>query len=330
MMSYLKTLPKRWLILTAIVIILLVSGLLDLSKNETSPHSNSGGIKVFTPDWGIGATLVAMGHPPIAIGSKQNYKVRVHTPKLPDSVADIGLKYGPNLELLAELKPELIMYTPFYKEQRHYYDPTIPIEEINYSSEANQVPQWSTYANSARKIGVTLNEQARTEKYIENSQQRITNAGQKIHHHIGNKKFLVIELLDARETRIITINHPISLALQMMNLDMLSPKNNNSRQNITISTDELHKIFKQSANACLVIIEPTPIITKYEIANSPIWQRSPFLKPDACVYHIDPVWTDGGIEVMVTFANNLEKAVLDQDNSDSEYVSLKQLAGSQR
>jgi iron complex transport system substrate-binding protein len=67
--------------------------------------------RIATVDWTIAETLLALGSPRWRWGMWP-YRAWVGEPQLPAGVIDIGLRAQPNRELLAELKPDLILISP--------------------------------------------------------------------------------------------------------------------------------------------------------------------------------------------------------------------------
>lgn len=316
---------KRLILAVVVVTIAAVSLYLHLINSKSKNKVGSDELRVFTPDWGVGATLVEIGNPPIAIGDKRIYPVWVNTPKLPDSVLDIGIRGQPNTELLAQLQPDLIFNTFFYNHNAMFYDPQVPVYDVDFGFKDNDmtsIPKWSRFSEPTLQIGEQLNKKAQAAEYIAEGKLRILQAGETVNKHIGkDKKIFAMGFWDARQLNVATINSPVSLALQMMGYEMLT-LGEGSQWGVT--NVPMHTLYELPDDVCLIINEPIPQTMKYEIAHSPIWQRSPFFKPDACIYKIDPVWTNGGIEVLVSFAENLEKAVTTQNKNEFSYEFVAQ------
>src|SRR5271155_2310939 len=60
--------------------------------------------------------MFALGHKPIAIVDAVSWNKFVVEPPLPPGIADLGLSTEINFELLASLKPDLILTSPFVQE----------------------------------------------------------------------------------------------------------------------------------------------------------------------------------------------------------------------
>jgi len=64
-------------------------------------------------DWALAETLLALGIPPIGVVAANDWSRFVVEPALPTQTADLGLQQEVNFELLAELRPDLILLSPF-------------------------------------------------------------------------------------------------------------------------------------------------------------------------------------------------------------------------
>lgn len=88
----------------------------NITKNQT--------VKVITPDWVVASTLTAMGYPPLATGDTKTYQKWVAEPKLPNETIDLGARFAPNPERLAQLKADVIIDNDFYAHLRPLYGNT--------------------------------------------------------------------------------------------------------------------------------------------------------------------------------------------------------------
>ncbi|WP_414441815.1 iron-siderophore ABC transporter substrate-binding protein [Burkholderia sp. 22PA0106] len=68
--------------------------------------------RVATMNWELTETLLALGVTPIGVSLPDWYRNAIVEPPLPQGVADIGLLYQPNFEVLLALKPDLLVITP--------------------------------------------------------------------------------------------------------------------------------------------------------------------------------------------------------------------------
>ncbi len=89
-------------------------GALLLAPCLTAPAARAASPRrIVVLDWGLAETLVAMGVAPLGIGEPAGYAARVVTPPLPAGIVDVGLRVMPNLDLLQQLAPDLILAPPW-------------------------------------------------------------------------------------------------------------------------------------------------------------------------------------------------------------------------
>ena len=65
--------------------------------------------RVAALDWGWASTLVALGIDPVGVAELRSYAAWVGEPALQPSTAELGLRTTPSLEILAALRPDLIL-----------------------------------------------------------------------------------------------------------------------------------------------------------------------------------------------------------------------------
>ena len=81
---------------------------------QPNPQPALSAPRIVTLDWTIAETLMGMGVAPQAVAQLSAYHDWVAEPALPDTVVDLGLRTQPNLELLADLQPDLILISPMF------------------------------------------------------------------------------------------------------------------------------------------------------------------------------------------------------------------------
>ncbi|WP_131669743.1 ABC transporter substrate-binding protein [Psychrobacter pygoscelis] len=316
---------KKCLLLLSICLVLLLSTKAHITtQNQTNMQKGfPDGMKVYTPEWGVVATMIEMGHPPTAMGDKKLYPQIVSKPRLSLEIIDVGFRGQPSKEVMSQLKLDLMIDTTTYKLSTRLEDTHLPITMIDFGMQTNKrgkVPSWGKYANIVRLIGNSTNQTDQAERYIRDSHNRIIQAGHTIRQYIGdNRKIIVIEFLDNREIVVTPVSNAVSLAADMMGLELIS---------LGLPDESgwlikpVHSLYELPDDTCLIIKKPFSELFKYNFINSQIWQNSPFFKPNACIYFIDPVWVRGGMYTMVTFAESLERAVTTQTTNEFSYEYL--------
>jgi len=79
-------------------------------------------------DWGISETLYAMGIPVVGAASVTGYDSIVADPPTPDGTRDVGLWASPNIELLHQLAPDLVLIQSWQAGLLPLLQPISPVE----------------------------------------------------------------------------------------------------------------------------------------------------------------------------------------------------------
>lgn len=277
---------------------------LQKTKQHLS-HSANAPLRVITPDWGIAAELNAMGYPPVASGDLRAYK-QWSGDALPAQTQDLGIRFQPNPEMMAQVKADLIIDNFFYEHIRPLYG-DIPVKSINFAGK-KQTYTWHYFTDLTKQLGQAIQQPKAAENYIHNSAQQLIELGKSFQQTYPSvKKLAVVQFVDANNLRMVAKNSIYQPALQTMGLELATFGEANKWGFVSIKLADLNKLDK---DACLLIIKPYSDMLQAELKGSLIWQAFGFAT-QRCVGILEPVWAYGGIASMTSFANKLQQARLE-------------------
>lgn len=282
---------------------------------DTTDQANNhlaSSLHVVSPDWGVAATLTAMGQPPIATGDTRVWDQWVDEPKLPDSVYDLGIRYLPNAELAAQLPADLIIDNFFYEHSRGVYG-DVPAQSVMFASQ-DDTAQWSDYAEPTRELGTLIDNPAQAERYIDESQRRIAQAAKQLQQRYpAIKKFAVVQFVDANNMRMYAKNSLFNAVLKQMDRQLVALNKGNDWGFVPIQMGDLTQL---DPDVCLLVIKPLNPITQQQIQDSLVWQRLGYgANPNTstnsrCMTILPPIWIYGGMASLTSLAENLASATL--------------------
>ena len=262
-------------------------------------------INIASPDWGNAATLTAMGYPPIATGDVRVWDRWVGTPTLPSSIIDLGIRYQPNAELIAQLPVDLVVDNFFYKHARNLYG-DVPAESVMFAAKG-ETATWADYTEPTRELCELINNPTLAEDYITKSQQDISLASERFRQHYPEvNKFAVVQFADANNMRMYVANSLFKPAFDKMDKELVVLGKGNNWGFVPIRMGDLAQLDEDT---CLLIIDPLSPITRAEIKDSLVWQRLDYGNT-RCVGELPPVWIYGGMSSLVSLADNLSTVVL--------------------
>lgn len=114
---------------------------------------NSGKIdvsRVVTLEWLPTELLLALGVTPYGVADTHNYRLWVEDPKLPASVIDVGQRTEPNLELLQQMAPSLILMSQGFGPSPEKLAPIAPSMSLPLMKRAVHAGGWSELITYAR------------------------------------------------------------------------------------------------------------------------------------------------------------------------------------
>lgn len=264
---------------------------------------------VMTPDWGIAATLIAMGYPPVAMGDKPFYREWVGKPSIPDTTLDVGTRYQPNPEMFSQLDLDMVIDNAFYQHLHPMYG-DLPIHSIELTS-PNKVATWEDFIEPTLKLGEYIRHPQAAQAYLDRSQQKIAQAGQIFrarHPHI--KKLAVVQFADSNNLRMFSYNSLFHPALEVMGLQLVALADGNQWGFAPIMLGELAQL---DDDTCLVIVEPLSNLLKLELQDSLVWQRLGYsfdgdqqsAGKGRCVTLLPATWNNSGVASMNVLADRL-------------------------
>lgn len=102
------------------------------AKTETPPDLR----RIVALEWLPAELLLALGVTPLGVAEIPNYLLWVAEPQLPESVIDVGFRTEPNMELLTQLGPSLMVYSAGYGPSVEKMSRIAPSMGFTFNNEA--------------------------------------------------------------------------------------------------------------------------------------------------------------------------------------------------
>lgn len=229
----------------------------------------------------------------------------------PDSVIDMGARYQPNRELLAQLPLTLVLDNFFYQHLREVYPKHIQTVDILFDGgNLDETQHWHTYTAATQKISSAIGAEEEAERYLRRVERQLKSYGEQIRQAKPEiDSYAVVQFADAKQLRIYARNSMFSVAFELMGLKQADLGIGNRWGNRLI---KLYKLGELPENSCLLIIAPFHQMTQVELEQSYIWNRLGFGKT-RCMRKLPAVWLFGGPDSISHFSYFLHKAMLETD-----------------
>lgn len=240
---------------------------------------------------------MSLGIMPIAVADAKGYRDWVAAPELPAGCLDLGSRGEPNLELLLELKPDLITGAygfgldpaPFMRIAALHMVPFYDGTEAPYRQAENET----------LKLGQKLGREVEAERLIQQTaatiaETRIRLAAQARH------PLAVVSMFDDRHVRVYGKGSLLQDVLDRLDITNAWTGPTDDWGFAMMGIEELVAI----GEARVVSLDPIPPHVKIRIEQSSLWANLPCVKAGNVVA-IPPVWPFGGLASASRFASFL-------------------------
>ncbi|UXT43664.1 iron-siderophore ABC transporter substrate-binding protein [Agrobacterium leguminum] len=224
-------------------------------------------------DYGLASTLLALGTAPAAIAARADWDTWMVEPAMPEGVADLGLTAEINFEVLARLKPDVILSTPFLASLTPKLQSIAPVMEFPiYTPESDALT--ASYA-ATRKLAAALNREQRGEDFLSRAEACFADCRRRL-EKLRPPPVAVINFMDERHARVYGGPGLYQGAMEKIGLANAWPGKTNYWGFETIALEALAAL---SADARLIAFEPlTPPDVLSRLDQSPLWSNLPFVR----------------------------------------------------
>jgi len=255
------------------------------------------GPRVVALDWALAETLLALGHPPVAVVAASDWSRFVVEPRLPRDVADLGLQQEINLELLALLEPDLILMSPFIQgldsalpriartENLSIFEPTnVPLDH----------PRQLT-----RTVGALIGRDLEAERFLQEAEERLDQYQSRL-AAIDPPAVLVASLIDARHARIYGGSGLFQNVLDRMGVSNAWQEETGYWGFSTVGIERLASY----GDVRLIVAGPVRPEIRVPLERSPLWSRLPFVRQGR-ISTLPAVFMFGAMPAALRFAQVL-------------------------
>lgn len=249
--------------------------------------------RIVSLDYALSQTLIVLGHPPIATADASSWNKWVVEPPLPAETIDIGTGMDPNMELVAALKPDLILTTDYVGLTEGRLERIAPVRRLTiYGEGGSPLPKAIA---ATRAIGELLGRQADAERYIAETGALFDVCRRRL-ASTEKRRVLLAAFMDPRHVRV--YGHP---GLYQDVLDRIGLENAWAEP-VTywgFTTVGLERLA--TLGEATVVVDYLPPDVAATLATSPLWTRLPFAREGHLV-EMPPVLMFGALPAARRFA----------------------------
>lgn len=271
--------------------------------------------RIATVDWTVAETLLALGVAPLAMGDVESYRAWVGEPTLPAEVVDIGLRMQPNRELLAELKPDLILISPLMASLEPTLSQIASVQSIALYEPDTDL--WQRLHEATLTIAALVGKTAEAERQLAALDRELARMKGQLPTDLP--PLLVVQFIDERHVRVFGHHSLFEAVMQRLGLRNAWQGETNAWGFSVVSLEQ----FLALPEARLVVVDPVPVGVSEKLQEPGLWQHLPLVKQGK-VLHLPAVWSFGGLLAARRFADLLSGALQEDRSSEpATHVTAK-------
>lgn len=253
-------------------------------------------------DWPLTEIVLSIGVVPVGVSRPPWYRMLDGNPPLPDSVADTGLLYQPNFEVIDALKPDLIVVTPWHAPLMSLLQRIAPTHVVPLFGPGIEV--YPAVRAATRELAQRLNRAAAADALFARADAALEHASQRLARFRATRR--PVYLLHPIDDRHISVFGKTSLfggVLAQLGIDNAWRGHADSQG--TTQADLAALVQEGEAQAVVIGVPPGVAM---QLKQSPVWHALPFVQRDR-VQSIAPLPALGGLTTSMRFANALADAL---------------------
>ncbi|WP_161867482.1 iron-siderophore ABC transporter substrate-binding protein [Pseudomonas yangonensis] len=259
--------------------------------------------RVAALSWEATEHLLMLDVTPLAVADAGDYRAWVVRPTLPDEVPSVGSRLEPNLELLAELQPQLIVIPPLLEDIRPLLERIAPVQVYQGFSQQhdNLQAQREAFLDLARALG----REALAEQRLQAMETELARWRERLQTHYGGHLPAVTVIRFSSPTAVF-INGPNSMPQHALTLLGLQPAMSLAPSPWGITQVPITALGRIEQG---VVLHIEPFAQEAQLFASPLWQAMPFVR-ERRFAGMPSTWTYGGVFSLQYLAESITQALL--------------------
>lgn len=257
--------------------------------------------RIIALEWLPTELLLTLGITPLGVADIRNYRLWVGEPALPAQVIDVGQRMEPNLELLQQLKPSLLLLSQGYgprPEKLASIAPSMSFSFTDGDGQPLQAAQQSLLA-LAQRLGLM----ALAQRHLTEFDAFMAAARMRLMPYRA-APLLLFSLLDARHALVMGQGSLFQDVLNRVGLSNAWQGETNFWGSAIVGIERLASVG--CARALCFAHGDSRLMA--QIGSTPLWQALPFVRQGKLSL-LPPVWFYGATLSAMRFCRLLEHAL---------------------
>lgn len=246
--------------------------------------------------------LLTLGITPLAVAEIANYRLWVQEPELAPTVIDLGNRTEPNMELLQQIDPSLILYSTGFGPSVAKMQTIAPAMGFSFNDGSGLPLKLAkkSLQNLAEKLGVP----ERATAHLALFQQRLAQSKQRLSAW-DNTPLLLFTLLDAGHALVFGKGSMFQEVMDELDLKNAWTGDTNFWGSAIVGIEQLATVSPQ---AQAIFFSHGNDALFAQVQKTPLWQALPFVRGQKVISQ-PGVWFYGATLSAMRFCDLLESAL---------------------
>ena len=248
--------------------------------------------RIVSLDFGLAETLLEIGTVPVGLTATDDWNDWVAEPRLPSSVVNLGGTFEPNVELLLELKPDLILLTPYLASLSDKLRRIAPVLSLPLYDEGGEPLKRATEA--ARHLGRITGNSDAAESLIARVDATFARVRDRL-RSVSTMPVCIVQFMDARHVRVFGAKSMFQDVLDRIGLTNAWTRETNYWGFATVGIEAL------ATTTDIRVLRLAQANDYIRLSQGPLWRSMPFVQRGR-VTALPPVLMFGALPSAERFA----------------------------
>lgn len=227
--------------------------------------------RIIALEWLPLELLMALGVTPAGAAELHNYRLWVGEPELPDSVTDVGLRTEPNLELLTQMKPSLILFSQGYGPDPARFERIAP--GMGFSFNDGKGKPLSAARDSLMALARRINRVPQAKAHLAELDARIQQVKERLAAK-PQRPLLLMSIIDPRHVIVFTANGLFQEVMDELGLENAWQAESTFWGSAVVGIDRLAGI----RDANVIAFEHGNQSMIDQVTSGALWKSLPFVR----------------------------------------------------
>ncbi|WP_034949683.1 Fe(3+)-hydroxamate ABC transporter substrate-binding protein FhuD [Erwinia oleae] len=257
--------------------------------------------RIITIEWLPTELLMALGVAPMGAAEQHGYRNWVAEPALPASTVDVGLRTEPNLELMIQMKPSLILCSSGYGPDLSRIRQIAPTMGFSFSDESGK--PLDVTRKSLLRLGEHLNLLPQAQAHLAQYDSFIAAAKVRMARRT-KRPLLLISVLDSRHTMVFGKGSLFQNVMDDLGIESAWKGESSFWGSAVIGIERLIGMTGVDA----ICFDHGDDAVMQQVEAMPLWQAMPFVR-EKRFHRVPQVWFYGGTLSAMRFCRSLDSVL---------------------